>query len=439
MGRRAAVLFKFQIFYNLMRWCLYVLLICIFAGRAYGQSQPIQIGSLNDAEQVALKNNLSLMIQKLDVNQAEKDILTASLRPNPQLSIVADVFPTSGQKFDPLSESYSASLWIPFELGGKRSYRIQTATALSKSAKLGLQNGIRLLLLSTRQAYYDVLAAQENVKIANTNYDSYVHLVKLNQTRLKSGQIPTSEFVRSQLALNQSELRRDEAELDLKKATETLGILLGQKNTWSVQDSLRQDSYVVTDFQRLLAQAKDRRSDVLVSKALYDAAQANQQLQDANGAIDIQLGLDFVSQQNNQYYGFSAIVPLPIFNRNQGEREKAAIKINQAERQIEAVNQQIDSELRTAYAEYQTRKAALEKFQKSGSDGILARAELVRHSVQFAYTRGEVSLLEVLDAVRIYSETFKSYIDALTLYNKSIATLKAVTGEDNTDFENSNK
>jgi cobalt-zinc-cadmium efflux system outer membrane protein len=395
--------------------------------------------TLPQLEAAMLEKNLSLLSGKYDVLQSQSDIVTAGLRPNPSLNLNADIFPLPPRTTD--QRQYGASLQVPFELGGKRDARIISAKNLSKGAKLQLASSIRQLLQTLRLAYYDVQAAQEGLKNAEADLASYHKLSQLNENRFKAGQISASEFSRVVLAESQAELQRDEAKLTLLKANQALTLALGKQEDIALKDTLTIDAKLVEPIEQLQAVAFARRAELLAAKAAKDAAVANLNLQEANAVIDVDLSLDYSNQPGAvQIFGFSAQVPLPIFSRNQGELEKAKYKITQADLQISAAELTVATDVRSAYAEYRTRKNAIEKFhQPMGGQpmggaspvmGILARAAAIKQSAEAAYQKGGVSLLEVLDAVQTYRDIYKSYIDAIVGYNKSLANLNAATGID---------
>lgn len=396
----------------------------------------IHASTLKDLEEEAIVYNLSLLSQRLEYAQSRSDVVTAELRPNPALNLNGDMFPLPGERFSPDDKQYAMSLQVPFELGGKRGYRIEMAEQISKTAQLQVANGIRQVLFGLRLSYFDVLAAEEALKIADINLDSFRRVASLNESRYQAKQISASELSRTVIAQSQAELQREEALLNLRKAREAFIVVLGRRRKVVMKDSLTILPRAFEPLENLEQIALQRRPDLLAARSLNQSSEANVRLQDANAVIDLGLSLDYSKQQGVNLYGLSAQVPIPFFNRNQGEREKARFKLEQAQRQIELAELSIIADVRTAQAEYETREKALEKFHTNGKDGILARAAGMKETAEFAYKNGSISLLELLDAVRTYTDIYKSYIDAVALYNKSIATLDAATALDPIRIEN---
>jgi cobalt-zinc-cadmium efflux system outer membrane protein len=406
--------------------------------------QPLRFSSLREVETLALRNNLGLQVARLDLTQAQKDVVTAGLTPNPMAIVVGDVLNPS-----PAGQQYGGNLAQLIELGSKRGYRIEFAESVVATQRLRLLDAARQTLLAVRLAYYDVLGTQAALAIADSNTASYRKLVALNELRFKQSQIAQTELSRSELALEQAELQRSEAALNLRKAQTALLTAIGVKDVQTLRpeflqlaDSLAPASRSIAGFEALFTTALNNRPDLLAARSLRRGAEANQRLQEANGVIDVTVQADYIYQQGVPMYGVTAFVPIPVFSRNQGEREKALIKLDQADRQTELAMLVVQNELTSAFAEYQTRKAAVEKFRAAASGsgaptggstnvGILARATSIKSASEFAYKSGNISLLELLDAVRTYNDLYRTYIDAVTLFNKSLATLDAATAADN--------
>ncbi|HET7152887.1 MAG TPA: TolC family protein, partial [Candidatus Kapabacteria bacterium] len=155
--------------------------------------------------------------------------------------------------------------------------------------------------------------------------------------------------------------------------------------------------------------------------------EANERLQDALASIDISISADYLVQQGAVFWGSTLTVPIPVFNRNQGERQKASVRTMQSQKQIEALEQQVDDDVETAYREFTTRQMIVHKMQ----DSILTRAKEVRSSVEYAYKTGGTTILDFLDAEREYRDAVKSYNDALVALQKSAFTLRAAMGQIN--------
>lgn len=375
-----------------------------------------------------LRDNPTLRALRFEIPAAQADVTTARLRPNPVANITADIFPIPGEKFTPAAGQYSVTLQLPIERGGKRARRSEAAEVGVRAITESVADAERQVTLTARQAWVDLLSARAALSIADRTLMSYDQLVELNRSRLSAKQIAGAELSRSIVARSQAALQRDEAALTLRLASDALAALVGRAISVTPRDTLAQSRRTVLPFDSLLTRALAMRADVRAARTGVQLAQANRRIQEANAKQDVTVGLDAGVQQFTRLYGVSGSIPLAVFNRNQGEREKAAVRAAQAAQRLRGAEAQVTADLRAAYAEYETRRAALARFVDPSSEGILAEAASIKNAAEFAYRNGSTSLLELLDAERTFTDLYRAYIDALARYQKSLALVDAAAG-----------
>ena len=400
------------------------------AKSGYGSPAAADTVLMAEREFIAavLRENPSLRALRYEVPATQADITTARLRPNPIANVTADVFPVPGQKFAPASGQYGVSLQLPLERGNKRARRSETAEAAVRAVSESIADAERLVILTARQAWIDLLSARSSLAIADRTLASYDQLVELNRSRLSAKQIAGAELSRSIVARSQAAIQRDEAELALRQARTALGALLGRPVEVSPRDTLAPTRRTVASFDTLIARAMATRADLRAARTGAAVASANTRLQAANGKSDITVGVDASVQQFAKLYGVSGSIPIAVFSRNQGEREKAAAREAQATQRIRAVAAAIEADIRTAYAEYETRRASLARFTDPSRESIMAEAMSIKDAAEFAYRNGSTSLLELLDAERTYTDLYRAYIDTVARYQKSLALVDAAAG-----------
>jgi cobalt-zinc-cadmium efflux system outer membrane protein len=387
--------------------------------------------SLVDVERIALDSNPGLRVAALDVRQARADVITAGLRPNPSAQVTGDVLPLrDGTLASAHENTYGLSLQLPLELGGKRARRTETAQALAAGAGYFYVDSARRVLLVVRNAYFDLQAADQVLLLAERNLAIYQRLTTLSQNRLEQKQISGAEYSRALLGRAQAELARDAALLAVRRAQDNLAVTIGRRQRVAPRDTLTLAAREVGALEALEALALAQRPDVLFARAQRQAAESNVKLQDANAQITPTISADWTTSQGTTSYGLSGNIPIPVWSRNQGEREKSRARLEQAARAEQATEVTALTDVRSAWADFDTRRAAIARFAAGGSEGILARAQTVLDATEFAYKSGSLSLLEYFDAVRTFADITRSYVDAVTAYNKAVAALDAATGAD---------
>ena len=380
---------------------VYFTFFCLFAVILFG-AEPFLLGldnepgagegyTLKQLEVIVMESNPEILAQRLEERQSKSDIITAGIIPNPQLNLNGDLLPTSIKKYNPQDKQYGASLQIPIELGGKRSYRIEKAKYSSLVTSYQVNDVIRQSLLAVRLAYWDVLLAKEELKISEENLKTYDQLVAMNGIRYKASMISATELSRSQVAHKQAELQAEDARLGYAQAQQVLLRAVGLNINLKLKDNLAPLGEPVGTLAEILDRAMENRPDLQALRVSHKTLVANKNLQDANAVPTIAASADFMQSQREQYYGVSAQIPIPMFDRNQGEREKAKLQIVQLDKRIGLSELRIKSEVESAYHEYLTRKSAVSKFQSDDTEAILAKAAEIKKAGEFAYKKDHFS------------------------------------------------
>jgi cobalt-zinc-cadmium efflux system outer membrane protein len=178
---------------------------------------------------------------------------------------------------------------------------------------------------------------------------------------------------------------------------------------------------------RVREQAFNLRPDLQALLKEHARSQSDIRLQIAQGKIDYTVSTLYHHQygySNGRAFGLQLTVPIPVFNRNQGEIERVRQEQRQIEARIRALQASIATEVENAYRQYSTARALLENIEKN----MLGPAREVRQTMEYSYRRGEASLVEFLDAQRAYNETVQSYNEALAEYARSLYLIDSVSG-----------
>ena len=109
----------------------------------------------------------------------------------------------------------------------------------------------------------------------------------------------------------------------------------------------------------------------------------------------------------------------PLFDRNQGEVRSARAVHEQQATATALLEKQAALEVRQAYDRYRLYRELLE-----ARTGEQPRPGGVLQIAQYSYAEGEMSLIELLDGVRAYSEAFQTQFDLLLKYQLSIFELE---------------
>jgi cobalt-zinc-cadmium efflux system outer membrane protein len=406
-------------------------LVCAVAmtARAAAQAPPLTI---DEAVAEAIDHNLSVIAERYNVAVADARVLTAALRPNPV--VTASAMLPDATIYDASINPREAIVRGDFliERGGKRDRRIEVAREARSVTELQLQNTIRALVLSVQSACIDVQQAQSDLQLARESLAAFNDIVRINGERVRTGDLAAVELARSRLAALQfqNDVRSREAKLAV--AVHKLAALLGRATASQIVISgePRKDVLPAPAAEVLLDHALTLRPDLRALERDQARSTAEARLQLAQGSIDYTVSAEFHRQAapgslTGNEWGLFVSAPLPIFNRNQGEIERARQETRQATARIAALKADVASELRSAWEQYTAMRDVVETIEQQ----MLAPAREVRDTTAYSYRRGEASFIELLDAQRTFNDTMQSYNEARAEYARSLYTLDASTGE----------
>ena len=324
----------------------------------------------------------------------------------------------SGSGFDP---EISAMLSQSIPLGGKRKQEIVLRNLQLKQARLE----------------YDILK-QEKLEEAYAIFMGILHLQKLQifqndsvlvskdllnavSRKVEAGKLSPAEKSRARIQLYQEKLTLRDIETSLKSAWRLLSSFWGEEHSsfTEVEGNLTEIPSIPT------LKSLDTAPTICLSKLVVEIQQANIKLEKANGVPDIELG-GGVKQSDlpGNTYQFGLSIPLPIFNRNQGnigsaksELKKARFELKEVEIQVQTILFRLKTELEVLASEIDILK-----------NDIIPEAQAAYTTISEGYLNGRFTYLDVVDAQRMWFESREQYIGALKNYHINILELDRIMG-----------
>ena len=385
----------------------------------FAQAQ-IALG-IQDAFELAIKNNPYYKAEKYNVEIAKTAITTASLHLNPSASVSSLINPSSKyfapdtRFLAPENRQLSYQVSKVFQVGGQLKYKIEAAKSDLTIANSNLGAFEWNLLSDVANKWLDVWYANEKLDLiskARLNADT---LMMVNQIRLKNQVITTTEFSRILINQEQYKIMQFTANQALKSETNNLALMLGTKEPFLIDKTENWFPAILPQsYDSLLHIALTNRQEILVSKNISDKAKINVSLQKAIAKPQPELGVNYSPQNKVPYLGLFVAVPLPFSDRNQGEIAKSKIAVNQADALTEAYILQITKEVRNAFDEYVTNKSSWERYKE-----LNVKSEIVLKTVKMSYLKGGTTILDYLEAERTWFDMQSQYDEAMFNYRKS--------------------
>jgi len=382
---------------------------------------PLQRLTVDEAVVAALQHNPSLRAKTLELGSTQANEITAGLRPNPVASYLAEQLGNRN-----VDSQQTVTLGQPIETGGKRRRRLESARAATAVTTEEIADARRQVILLVRKAFTDALVARATIELAGDNLKALDEVERLQRFRVERGDLSELELLR--LQVQRFAFERDAT--DARQAGETARIALrsaigpaGVAESVEIVGALDFRD-VSLDPSTLRRRALEARPDLRAAEAAQAKARADVELARANAWWDFTPQLEYQRIGNDNTVGVGISVPLRIFDRNQGEIARARSEVSRAAALRQAAATQALAEVDTAYAGV----LVLRERVISLRDVYLPKATQARQTVEFAYRRGGVSLLDFLDAQRTYRETALEHLRALGNLRAAVDQLEAAIG-----------
>jgi cobalt-zinc-cadmium efflux system outer membrane protein len=376
--------------------------------------------------------NPTLRAGQIGIDESRAQEITANLRPNPNLGILVDQIdpfsggPSHGPFAYLLTSGTVSQLWERQHKRGLRLESAQKATAVAVSGQADLE---RNLLFNLRGAFIETLQEKAILNLAKENLAYYDHLLEVNRDRYNSGAIAQVDLKRLQLQRVQYQSDLQAAEVNLRIAKIELLMLLNDQTPVDQFDVVGPFDFTnqLPTLDDVRQAALDARPDLRAALQSVDKAKTDHRLAIANGSTDPTLGFDVGRNPPiDQYIGFSVNIPLRIFDRNQGEKQRTQLDIDRTDRLAAATRAQVFNDVDSAYAMVNSNVILLKPYK----DEYLDEAASVRETISFSYQRGAASLLDFLNAQADYRSVQVNYLNLVAAYLNAANQLNLAVGRE---------
>jgi outer membrane protein, heavy metal efflux system len=395
--------------------------------------------TLDAAIERLVEQNLGLRSRFYEIPQADADILTASLRANPLLYADSQLIPYGNYSVQrpggPLQ--YDLNITYPLDVTHKRQARTRVACRAKRALEAQYQDAVRLQIDNLYTAYSDVLAARETIRFAETSRVGLGVILDRTRKMYERGTRTIADVSRIEAVHEAAEIELMAAQEALRKTKRDLSVLLNmppaQAEALELRGTIRDDVPPPPPIDVLTRMALEARPDLNAYRLGLQRAEAEVQLAQANRYSDVYLLHQPYTFQNNAPFGrksatswaLGVTVPLPIYNRNQGNIQRAKHNVTQTQVELAEREQQVINEVRQAEREYALTRAAVQRIEGK----LLPAANRVRDHAFRLYAQGEEEAMVYLIAQREYNEAARVYRDLMVRHRRSMLRLNTAVGQ----------
>ena len=411
-------------------------------------TQAQEVLSLNreEAETLFLKQNLSLLAERLEIPKAEALVTQAKLWPNPTISIdEVNLWATQSQKephgeeLPPLVgdwgkyQQFSVGIEQLILTAGKRKKLVALEQVTAEKAHQYFEDLLRNLKIEFRNQLTQMQYLQLEQNVYQNQIKALQHLVNSYQKQVTEGHIPKGEYVRLKALELEFIKESNDIKLELNEVEKELKLLMRLPvythlviTNAEFNDIL--DSNSLIPLPTLLASAENNRSDLKLAaleQKQYDnlfAYERAKQIPD----VTLKAGYDRGGSILYNFIGFGLEVDLPFFDRNQGNIKAAALGKEQSKLFYDQKFLSVQNEVALAY---QNLADALTFYHAIDPD-YESTLEQLLESYTKNFANRNLSLLEYIDFMDAYLENKKIILEAVKEVHLKKEELNHAIGQD---------
>jgi len=390
------------------------------------QSEPNGILSLGDVLSLTLLRNPELSAYSYEIRAQEAQALQSGLLPNPELGVTVEEFGGTGatRGFDAAETTIEASQLI--ELARKRAKRTNVARLDTELADWDYKAKRLDIFTEAAKAFTEVLAAQERMPLAeqlNKLADEVKYTVS---QRVIAGKESPLEETKADVSLAVSQIELDNLKRSMDIARAKLASFWGSSKPMFA--GLKGDIFQTRPhgtFEDFSAQAANN-PDLARWKSELNQKRAMIALEKSKSVSDVTIsaGTKYLEGPGDTAFVVGVSIPLPIFDRNQGNISAAHARLNKARELARQAEVYVQTQLVDAY------KSMLSAYEQTVNlrEKIIPASQQAFDAAREGYSQGKFGYLDLLDAQRTFFQAKQQYFDLLVLYHQAHANVERLVG-----------
>jgi cobalt-zinc-cadmium efflux system outer membrane protein len=382
--------------------------------------------TLAEAESLLLRNNRELQAARRGVESADAQVLIAGARPNATFS-VNSVSINDANTIDNQKRAADTVFRIdqPFERGNKRGLRLDAASGLQRASRNDFLDVLRQQLAALHGSYYDLKLAQDKAETLGQNAELFSGTLAAAQRRLKAGDLAPADVAKVQVDYERAQNDARTARAELARAQIALAYMIAaERDAFELRAVDPWPAPERVDAAKL-EQAIEARPDVVASKDRVQAAERLRDLARAQRTRDVTVGAQYErwipGGSPTNAVGIGISVPLFTGYDFAGDIQKAEVDRYAALDALARSRAVALNDLRRAAGDLNAAVERVERFDGS----LLGAANQSAQASEFAFSRGAISVLEVLDARRTLRAVRLEALGARNDYAKALAAWRA--------------
>ena len=394
------------------------LVLVLFGGITFVQGQQPARLTVQEALDLADKQNLDLAAVRRRRAVALAGIRIARQRPNPSANFTTlRDEPHEGLFFDQ-----------PLEIGGQRGRRIDVARQEGALTELEIAALARQVRRSVREAYYAAAYTRaESDRLARV-VELAKRLRQIAEDRYNTGDVAQLEVIQTGLEVSRAEADLEVARQRERVSLSELNALLNEPATkaWELAGTL-EDNTPTARLEDLVSRAYQSNPDLQHLGGEKKVEESRRSLLKAERIpnLDLEAGIDFNSPRDFRYGPRSQIsIGLPLFTRNQGEIAESLATERVLEAETAATERSVSARVEAAFYDLEAQRTQVHLYH----DRLLPAARQLESMAEESYRAGKTNILTAIQAQQAVQSVESSYLQSLEQLQDLYAGLEETVG-----------
>lgn len=363
--------------------------------------------TLAELESLALENNPTLSQSAARVSAAQGRYVQGGLYPNPSVGYIGDEIGNSGY-------GGQQGVFVGQRIITAKKLQLNRAAAAQEidQAEWAWQAQQQRVVNDVRASHYELLVARRAVELQE-------QLLKIGQQGVKAAEalrgakeVSRADLLQAQVEAEAAAIQVENARNRYKAASRKLTAIVGVPtlDLRRLQDDLDGEMTKLTwdaTLERLLTQSPE----LAQAQAGVERARWLLQRECAGRVPDIDalasVKYDYSTQ--NTIAGISLGMPLPVFDRNQGNIRRAQAELTAAENEVQRLELQLRKRLAAVFQRYENAQQQVDRYSRN----VLPTAKESLDLIVSGYRQGEFPYLTLLTAQRTYFRVSLTYLESL--------------------------
>ncbi|MEP2072448.1 MAG: TolC family protein [Rhodopirellula bahusiensis] len=281
------------------------------------------------------------------------------------------------------------------------------------------------VLTNVRSAFAVAIVAQRRAQIANQIVDLAEKSLSSVRDLLNAQEVSRVVWLQARVEAEQARITAENAATQLRANRRVLAAATGLQTLPA--DSLVGEvgeGLIETPWESLLAEITATSPEITAAGSALERARWSLRLACAQVTPNItgQIGVGVDASTDDTFASVGVSVPLPLWNRNQGNIRSARASIAEASAAIDRTRLSLEGRLASAAGRYQV---AFERYRRL-NDSVLPTSEETYQLSQRAFEAGETDYIQLLTIQRTLFNTRLSVLEAAAEARQAAAEIEGL-------------